>query len=63
MKALVLKNYPDLVYQEVPLPEIGQDEVLVSVQSCGICGSDVHGMDGTPAEEFRRSSWAMKPLE
>ena len=36
-----------LVYQDVPTPEMKDDEVLVRVQSVGICGSDVHGMDGS----------------
>ena len=47
MKALVLKKYSKLVYEEVPEPEIGTDEVLIQVKACGICGSDVHGMDGS----------------
>ncbi len=47
MKALVLKEYNNLVIEDVPEPEIGDDEVLIQVQACGICGSDVHGMDGS----------------
>ena len=47
MKALLLKDYGDLVYQEVPEPELREDEVLIRVRACGICGSDVHGMDGS----------------
>ena len=47
MKALVLEEYMQLVYKEVPDPEIGDDEVLVEVKAAGICGSDVHGMDGS----------------
>jgi L-iditol 2-dehydrogenase len=47
MKALVLKVYNQLVYEDVPEPEYGADEVLVRVKACGICGSDVHGMDGS----------------
>ena len=47
MKALVLEAYNKLVYQEMPVPEIGENEVLVQVKACGICGSDVHGMDGS----------------
>jgi len=47
MKALVLEAYNKLVYKDVPEPEYGQDEVLVRVKACGICGSDVHGMDGS----------------
>ena len=47
MKALVLEAYNELVHKEVPVPEIADNEVLVRVKSCGICGSDVHGMDGS----------------
>jgi threonine dehydrogenase-like Zn-dependent dehydrogenase len=47
MKALVLKEYNRLVYEEVPEPSIGLDDVLVQVKACGICGSDVRGMDGS----------------
>jgi L-iditol 2-dehydrogenase len=47
MKALVLKEYNRLVYEDVPKPPIGAGEVLVQVKACGICGSDVHGVDGS----------------
>ncbi len=47
MKALVLKEYNKFVLDEVPMPEIGATDVLVAVKACGICGSDVHGMDGS----------------
>ena len=47
MKALVLEKYNELVYKDVPEPEISDDDVLVRVKACGICGSDVHGMDGS----------------
>jgi len=47
MKALVLKQYKQLVLEEVPTPVPAPDEVLVAVKACGICGSDVHGMDGS----------------
>ena len=47
MKALVLEAYDNLVYQEVDKPVISGDDVLVRVMACGICGSDIHGMDGS----------------
>jgi len=47
MKALLLEQYMQLGYQEVPEPTIGPDEVLIRVKACGICGSDVHGLDGS----------------
>jgi len=47
MKALVLKAYGKLALEEVPEPAMAEDEVLVRVKACGICGSDVHGLDGS----------------
>src|SRR5882757_6825375 len=47
MKALVLKEYKKFSFEEVPAPEAQPGEVLVAVKACGICGSDVHGMDGS----------------
>ena len=47
MKALVLEDYNKLVYKDWPDPVIADDEVLIRVRAAGICGSDVHGMDGS----------------
>ncbi len=47
MKALVLVESNRFSYSEMPLPEVGVEEVLIAVKACGICGSDVHGMDGS----------------
>ncbi|MCL1838917.1 MAG: alcohol dehydrogenase catalytic domain-containing protein, partial [Propionibacteriaceae bacterium] len=47
MKALVLEEYNKLVYRDVEEPQPTADEVLIRVKACGICGSDVHGMDGS----------------
>jgi 2-desacetyl-2-hydroxyethyl bacteriochlorophyllide A dehydrogenase len=47
MKALVLEDYKKFVFADLPVPEPGAEEVLVAVKACGICGSDVHGMDGS----------------
>ncbi|HKF47372.1 MAG TPA: galactitol-1-phosphate 5-dehydrogenase [Terracidiphilus sp.] len=47
MKALVLTEYKRLEIEERQQPEPGAGEVLVRVAACGICGSDVHGYDGT----------------
>jgi L-iditol 2-dehydrogenase len=47
MKALVLKAYNQFAYEDVPEPQPGPEEVVVAVKACGICGSDVHGMDGS----------------
>jgi L-iditol 2-dehydrogenase len=47
VKALILTAPSHLVYGEVPVADLSDDDVLVEVRACGICGSDVHGMDGS----------------
>ena len=47
MRALVLSEYKRLDVRDVPTPEVGERDVLVRVHACGICGSDVHGYDGS----------------
>ncbi|MFW5831900.1 MAG: alcohol dehydrogenase catalytic domain-containing protein [Prolixibacteraceae bacterium] len=47
MNALVLEKLNKLVYCDFPEPEPEENEVLIRVKACGICGSDVHGMDGS----------------
>jgi L-iditol 2-dehydrogenase len=47
MNALLLTEYKKLEMVDFPVPEIGPGEVLVRVRACGICGSDVHGYDGS----------------
>ncbi len=61
MKALVLESYNNLIYRDFPDIEIESHEVLVKVKACGICGSDVHGMDGR--DEYRQLLWGMKLRE
>jgi len=47
MKALLLSKYRHLEIADIPTPIPGSGEVLVHVAACGICGSDVHGYDGS----------------
>ncbi|MCA8991399.1 MAG: galactitol-1-phosphate 5-dehydrogenase [Planctomycetaceae bacterium] len=47
MKALLLKEYKQLEVTEMDTPEVGPNDLLVQVRACGICGSDVHGYDGS----------------
>ncbi len=47
MKALTLTAYNEFSYEDAPEPEIGSNDVLIGVKACGICGSDIHGMDGS----------------
>jgi L-iditol 2-dehydrogenase len=41
MKAQVFRGVNQLSYEELPIPEIGQDEVLVQVKVVGLCQSDI----------------------
>lgn len=47
MDALLLTQYKNLEMVDMAVPEIGPDDILVRVRACGICGSDVHGFDGS----------------
>jgi L-iditol 2-dehydrogenase len=48
VKALVLEEYMKFVYAEAPAPSLRTpDEVIIRVRAAAICGSDVHGMDGS----------------
>jgi len=47
MKALLLSQYKKLEIVDLPVPMLNGDEILVRVAACGICGSDVHGYDGS----------------
>ena len=47
MKALLLSQYKHLEIADLPEPAPARGEVLLRVAACGICGSDVHGFDGS----------------
>jgi D-xylulose reductase len=40
--SFVLRGVEDVVYEQRPIPEVSDHEVLVEVKKTGICGSDVH---------------------
>ncbi len=40
--------------QEYPIPELGDDDILVKVEGCGVCGTDAH--------EFKRDPFGLIPL-
>lgn len=53
MKAAVVKEFgKPLVIQEVPIPEPRDGEVLVKIEACGVCHTDLHAVDG---------DWPVKP--
>lgn len=41
-KGAFMRGIDKMVIKEIPVPEIGKMEVLVSLEYVGICGSDVH---------------------
>lgn len=46
-----LENYD---IQEYPIPELGDDDILVKVEGCGICGTDAH--------EFKKDPFGLIPV-
>ena len=40
--------------KEFPIPELGDDDMLVKVEGCGVCGTDAH--------EFKRDPFGLIPL-
>ena len=47
MNALVMEEYKQFRFAEVDAPEPRPGEVLIRVRACAVCGSDVHGIDGS----------------
>ncbi|HHV45921.1 MAG TPA: alcohol dehydrogenase catalytic domain-containing protein [Tissierellia bacterium] len=41
-KAIYMSGTYNMVWKEIPVPEIKDNEVLVKIEAVGICGSDVH---------------------
>ncbi|MGX1695294.1 zinc-dependent alcohol dehydrogenase family protein [Microbacterium keratanolyticum] len=60
MKAVIIQEAGRIEIAEIPIPEPGPGEVLIQVTSVGICGTDLHILDGhyapslpiTPGHEF-----------
>jgi L-iditol 2-dehydrogenase len=47
LKALIFTKPYCLEYSDFPEPVLGNDDVLIRVKACGICGSDIQGFTGT----------------
>ncbi|WEK49816.1 MAG: alcohol dehydrogenase AdhP [Candidatus Kaistia colombiensis] len=53
MKAAVVRQFgKPLTIEEVPIPEMRHDRILVKVEACGVCHTDLHAADG---------DWPVKP--
>lgn len=42
MRAAILRRQGDMVMENLPIPQLQPDQVLVQVAAVGVCGSDVH---------------------
>ena len=52
MKAILFKKKGEYSLEEVPVPGLESKEVLIKVNSCGICGTDVHIYEGNFPANF-----------
>lgn len=52
MKAVVFYEANCLVVEERSVPQIGENDVLIKVHACGICGTDVHILHGEHIVKF-----------
>lgn len=51
MKAAVLVEPHKFEVRSVPTPEVGDDDALIKIDRCGICGTDIHIFNGHYAAE------------
>ena len=56
MKAQVFYEPLKMAVEDAPMPQIADDEVLVRVKACGICGSDIAYYFGMSSLETPRQS-------
>ena len=42
----VMTKPGEIIFREVPVPEVKEDQVLVKIMNIGICGSDIHVYHG-----------------
>lgn len=47
-RAAYLVEKQNIQVKTYPIPEINEDEVLVKVEGCGVCGTDVHEYKNDP---------------
>jgi alcohol dehydrogenase, propanol-preferring len=53
MRAAVVRKFTEpLSIGEVPVPEVGPGQILVKIEACGVCHTDLHAADG---------DWPVKP--
>lgn len=47
-KVAMLTDKRKIEVKEFPMPEVGDNDILVRVEGCGVCGTDVHEWKGDP---------------
>lgn len=53
-RAALLTKLEQIEVKEYPIPELGDDDILVKVEGCGICGTDAH--------EYKRDPFSLIPV-
>lgn len=53
-RVAVLTGLEKFEVKEYPIPEVGDDDILVRVEGCGVCGTDAH--------EFKRDPFSLIPV-
>ena len=53
-KVAMMTELKHFEIQEYPIPELGDDDILVRVEGCGVCGTDAH--------EFKRDPFSLIPV-
>ena len=41
-KAIFMHGTNNMIWKDIPVPELGDEDVLIKVEAVGICGSDMH---------------------
>src|SRR5690349_24012086 len=53
MKAAMVRKFKEpLLIEDVPVPTVGPGQILVKIEACGVCHTDLHAADG---------DWPVKP--
>ena len=47
-KVAMLTSRQHIEVKEFPIPALNDDDILVKVEGCGVCGTDVHEWKGDP---------------
>jgi L-iditol 2-dehydrogenase len=62
MKAVVAYGPEDYQVEERPVPRAGKEEVVIKVEACGICGSDLKAFHGSAMYWGGEDPWMKAPV-